>query len=60
MQARPAFEQEQYPGKIHAAEERCVPAKFGKRSTGSGSAKFNGARIGNGAGAFSFEDLHED
>src|ERR1041384_1243620 len=27
MQARPAFEQEQYPGRIHAAEERCVPAK---------------------------------
>src|SRR6185312_10964628 len=39
MQARPAFEQEQYPGRIHAAEERCVPAN---PERGSGSARPTG------------------
>src|SRR5437588_11162753 len=37
---------------MRPAEERCVPAI--RWSRGSGSAKFNGARIGNGAGALSF------
>jgi hypothetical protein len=67
MQARGVFEQEQYPGKIDAAEERCVPAiqplysLYGQVQAGSGSAKSNGARTGHGAGAFCFEDpTHED
>src|SRR5438105_6570028 len=50
MQGRTRLEKELEPVTMRPAEERCVPTSDG----GSGSAKFNGARIGNGAGALSF------
>jgi hypothetical protein len=52
MQGLSIFEKEEEPDRIPGAEERCVPAI----DQGSGSAKFNGARIGTVRALFVFQE----